>query len=439
MNSNFTTTTLGELAEITSSKRIFANEYVGMGIPFFRGKEITEKSNGKLTITTELFIEEEKYNEINRKHGVPIKGDILLTSVGTLGNTYQVQQDDKFYFKDGNITWFRRFSRNVDSSYILYWLRSPEGQSVLVASAIGTTQKALTISTLKSISINLPALQTQKAISKLCKSLDDRITLLRETNATLEAIAQALFKSWFVDFDPVRAKAEGREPEGMPAEVADLFPSEFEDTELGEMPKGWSFGTLADLATFQNGYAFKTQSWQETGHPVVKIGNVKPGIIDIDGTSYISSETTIGLDRFKLKRGDLLVGMTGYVGETGLMPEVNIPAYLNQRVGRISTNGIDDIGFVYCLVRNAKYKSFAEAQSKGSAQANVSGVELMSYAVVLPSHSPMKLFNKISHEIIDKILSNYSQSQTLTDLRDTLLPRLMSGKLRIPDLEEQAA
>ena len=269
--------------------------------------------------------------------------------------------------------------------------------------------------------------------------IDDRITLLRETNATLEAIAQALFKSWFVDFDPVRAKQQGRAPEGMDEATAALFPDAFAESELGLVPKGWRVGALSDLATYLNGYAFKTKDWQETGHPVVKIGNVKPGLIDVSGASCVSHETVVGLERFKLNRGDLLVGMTGYVGETGLVPSLDPPAYLNQRVGRISTShGVNDLGFVYCVVRNPAYKAHAELKSHGSAQANVSGTDLMAYPCVLPDSKILDLFNEILRPMLKRILENHEKAQTLATLRNTLLPRLISGQLRLDDLPPEA-
>jgi type I restriction enzyme S subunit len=171
---------------------------------------------------------------------------------------------------------------------------------------------------------------------------------------------------------------------------------------------------------------------------VVKIGDVKPGIIDFAGCSFVAPETTAGLDRFQLNRGDLLVGMTGYVGETGLVAEVAPAAYLNQRVGRIATSdGMKDGGFVYCLVRATEFKAYAVAQSHGSAQANVSGSALLKYASIIPAADVQAQFNELTYPILETILSNHERSQTLATLRDTLLPRLISGQLRLP--EAQAA
>lgn len=331
-----------------------------------------------------------------------------------------------------------RLNKSVSNPYFyFYFFRSPDGRTAIETIAEqGAGASGIRGSDLVKLSVPFPPKAQQDAVAEVLSALDDRITLLRETNATLEAIAQALFKSWFVDFDPVRAKREGRAPEGMDEATARLFPDSFEESELGLVPKGWRVGTLADLAEFQNGYAFKSKDWVDSGHPVVKIGDVKPGIIDFSGCSFVAPETTAGLDRFRLNRGDLLVGMTGYVGETGLVAEVRPAAYLNQRVGRIATaDGMKDGGFVYCLLRAAEFKAYAVAQSHGSAQANVSGSALMNYASIIPAAKVRAQFNDLAHPVLESILSNHEQAQTLATLRDTLLPRLISGALRLDAVE----
>jgi len=327
-------------------------------------------------------------------------------------------------------------SKKVYPPYFYYALRDVGVTAQILGSVASSAVPALKASDIKIAKIRLPSMVDQIGIALALRSIDDRITLLRETNATLEAIAQALFKSWFVDFDPVHAKAEGRPPEGMDATTAALFPDSFEESELGLVPKGWRAGLLSDLASFQNGYAFKSQDWVDTGHPVVKIGDVKPGLIDFSGCSRVAPATVNGLERFKLSRGDLLVGMTGYVGETGLVPRVEPDAYINQRVGRLVTGaGLSDIGMVYCAVRDPAYKVYAESQSHGSAQANVSGAALLAYPLVIPRPNVLCSFNRIVEPLLESILANHEQAQILTHLRDTLLPRLISGQLRLPEAE----
>jgi type I restriction enzyme S subunit len=201
---------------------------------------------------------------------------------------------------------------------------------------------------------------------------------------------------------------------------------------------GWRLGNLSDIAILQSGYAFKTNDWSLYGHPVVKIGNVKPGLVDLSNCSYVNSATIQGLDRFKLYRGDLLVGMTGYVGETGVIANADPCAYLNQRVGRISPlNNKNDYGYIYCNVRRKIFKDFAAANSRGSAQANISANEILKFPVILPSEGILNAFTDISNLLIGKVLNNYEKIQSLGDVRDGLLTRLISGQIDVSDYEMQ--
>lgn len=165
--------TLDDLCEITSSKRIFMKEYVQDGIPFYRSKEVIEKSKGN-TISTELFITSDRYTEIKEKFGVPIKNDILLTSVGTLGVAFFVDEEG-FYFKDGNLTWFRNFNDTYLNSYIYLFLISTIGKQVLDAITIGSTQKALTISALKQIRVVVPNSMYGQQFGKVSNALIEQI------------------------------------------------------------------------------------------------------------------------------------------------------------------------------------------------------------------------------------------------------------------------
>ena len=173
---------LGTLCSITSSKRIFADEYRDSGIPFYRGKEIIELQKGS-NISSELFISEERYDEIKRKHGAPKKGEMLLTSVGTLGIPYIVNNEN-FYFKDGNLTWFRNFN-GIEPMYLYYWFLSPAGKNQIDSKAIGSTQKALTIDCLSKFDINLPSLEVQRKIIGLLCSIDNKIRNNKQINDNL--------------------------------------------------------------------------------------------------------------------------------------------------------------------------------------------------------------------------------------------------------------
>ena len=177
-------TRINEICEITSSKRIFAHEYRSFGIPFYRGKEIIEKQAGK-PVSNELYIDENHYMEIGSKHGAPQEGDLLLTSVGTLGIPYVVK-NERFYFKDGNITWFRNF-RSASSKYLYYWFLSPYGRQQIDSKSIGSTQKALTIDALLGFEFELPPLEQQIEIVQILQTLDDKIANNKAVNHHLPA------------------------------------------------------------------------------------------------------------------------------------------------------------------------------------------------------------------------------------------------------------
>ncbi|WP_405321192.1 restriction endonuclease subunit S [Methanobrevibacter thaueri] len=164
---------LGDLCNISSSKRIFAREYVDAGIPFYRGKEIIELFNNR-DVSTELFITTEKYESIKRKYGVPKEGDILLSSVGTLGIPYLVK-NEKFYFKDGNLTWFKDFDSKLNNKYLYWWLQSIEAKYQINNKCIGSTQKALPIKTLEKFEINLPSLTAQLQIVDILENISNKI------------------------------------------------------------------------------------------------------------------------------------------------------------------------------------------------------------------------------------------------------------------------
>jgi len=433
---------LEDLLEITSSKRIHMADYVSSGVPFYRGKEVIERSKGN-AISTELFITSEQYQSIKRKFGSPQDGDILLTSVGTLGIPYYISGDGDFYFKDGNVTWFRNFSSKINSKFLLYWLSSSAVQQRLDEVSIGSTQRALTISALKSLEIELPDVPTQKMIVGVLDAVTDRITLLRETNATLEAIAQALFKSWFVDFDPVRAKAEGLEPEGMDAATAALFPDSFEESELGLVPLGWTIARLGDVTErITKGTTPTTlkRAFVESGINFVKVESLTDdGQFLLDKFAYINDETHQLLSRSQLKGGDVLITIAGTIGRVAVMTDDFIPANTNQAVAlvRPKPNGLPS-AFISRFLRLSGSKAQMGERVVQAVQANLSLGSLSDMRLVMPpADVAIKLHETAFGVIESNKHSNQRRMRTLAQLLDALLPRLISGQLRLPEAEAQ--
>ena len=399
--------------EITSSKRVKRADYVAKGIPFYRSKEVIERAKGN-RITTELFISDEQYTEIEKKFGTPQFGDILLTSVGTLGVSWQVEDDESFYFKDGNLTWFRNFSQRLDPTFLLYWLRSRTGQQELDRISIGSTQRALTIAGLKSLPFSPPKLSDQKAIAHILGTLDDKIELNQKMNQTLEDIAKAIFKSWFVDFDPVRAKAEGR-PTGLPPEISDLFPDELVDSEIGEIPKGWEVRPLGSVFLIQYGKNLPTKNLIEDGYPVFG-GN---GVIGFH-SKYIYEEvmTLIAC------RG----AASGKVGRS--LPKsfvTNNTLVINHGGAELTSQR-----FIEFTLESGDPENYVT----GSAQPQLTIDNIKNFPFITPPSEIVNSFQGIVNPLANRQLLLDSENQVLSELRDTLLPKLISGELRIPDAEK---
>ena len=459
------TLTLADVCTVITDGAHQSPKTVSRGKPMASVKDLTRFG---VDLTSARHIATEDFEALVKQGCKPHVGDVLIAKDGNSAlDTVCTVDHPLDAVLLSSVAILRPDPKCLDSVFLKFYLSSPETIDYLKSNFIsGAAIPRVVLRDFKRAEIRLPSLDVQRRIAGVLQSIDSKIDLNRRINQTLEAMAQAIFKSWFVDFDPVKAKiaakAEGRDPlraamsaisgkagaelDALPPEqyeqlaaTAALFPDEMEESEVGEVPKGWSVGTLSNFASFQNGYAFKTKDWTDSGHPVVKIGNVKPGIIDLSGCSLVAHETVNGLDRFALKKGDLLVGMTGYVGETGLVPALYSVAYLNQRVGRISTvNGVSDIGYPFCLVRDPAYKAYAESKAHGSAQANVSGKDLMDYQAVVPDAGALKIFNAQVAKIINALLSYHEENQSLAALRDTLLPRLLSGELLVADAMAEA-
>jgi type I restriction enzyme S subunit len=299
------------------------------------------------------------------------------------------------------------------------------------SAASGSAQPIMNKSTFGRLRIRVPEKTIQTAIASVLGALDDKIELNRRMNETLEAMARAIFKDWFVEFGPTRAKMEGRAPYLAP-DIWSLFPNRLDND---GKPEGWRIDRLGSFTELQNGYAFRSSDWQDDGVPVVKIGSVKPSVVDLTEFSFISQELAESRSVFKLKVGDVLVGLTGYVGETGRVPPTARLPMLNQRVGRFSSSGSFS-PFVYACVRDPVFKAYAEGKAHGSAQPNVSSKDLLDYPVINAKRELFQVFENLISPLCDKSLANLGEIGVLATTRDLLLPKLMSGEIRVRDAEK---
>ncbi|OYU28250.1 MAG: restriction endonuclease subunit S [Burkholderiales bacterium PBB2] len=373
-------------------------------------------------------------------------GDLLVTmtdlskAADTLGYSAVVP-------KKNGITWLhnQRVGRvqllpgkSTSLTFLHYLLRSPDYRHHVLAGATGSTVKHTSPDRILDFQFLLPPPSEAHRIGNLLDALDDRITLLRETNATLEAIAQALFKSWFVDFDPVRAKRDGRAPKGMDEATAALFPNSFEDSELGEVPRGWSPRPFSETVHVIGGGTPKTTV------PEYWNGNIPwfsvvdaPAASDvfvIDTEKHISEAGLLGSSTKLLPAGTTILSARGTVGRLAL---TSLEMAMNQ-----SCYGLKGVAGdkYFTFLSTARLVDQLKRRAHGSVFDTITRDTLAGVNLVFPAdRDVIRVFEAAIEPLMLRILENLQQSRSLASLRDTLLPRLISGQLRLPEAKSEAA
>ena len=322
---------------------------------------------------------------------------------------------------------------SLNNYYLFYWFQHAARAELLEPYFTGTTIKHLTGKAIAALEVPLPPIGTQRAMVDVLWRLDDRITLLRETNATLEAIAQALFKSWFVDFDPVRAKAEGRAPEGMDATTAALFPDSFEESELGLVPKGWQRLAFTETVKVIGGGTPKTSvpEYWDGDIPWFSVVDA-PAVTDvfvIDTVKHISVAGLNGSSTKLLPEGTTIISARGTVGRLAL---VGKDMAMNQSCYGLQGKA-GDAYFTY--FSTYRLVEALKQRSHGSVFDTITTETMKGVQVTYPDAGVIEAFEAVLGPFMLRIKENLQQAQTLTQLRDTLLPRLISGQLRLPEAE----
>jgi len=396
------------------------------GWPFVSATELV---NGKLEIKEVRRISQTAYDRLGS--GKFKAGDILFCLRGSVGKVAPVPTGVQGAIASSLVI---VRPKNIDPQFLLNLLSSPRFQQAVQTRDNGSVQGNLSVKELGQLPIRVPERSLQRAIAAPIALLDQQIESLRHQNETLEAIAQAVFKSWFVDFDPVKFKAEGREPEGMDAATAALFPSEFEDSELGPIPKGWGAIPVYGLADFANGAAYKESHFSPNGEglPIIKIAELKSGV-----TSSTKFTTTNLGEKYRIEENELLFSWSGN-------PDTSIDtfiwsgdaAWLNQHIFRVRENGAASRARIYIQLR-ALRPTFAEIarnkQTTGLGHVTIS--DLKRLKVCDPKQGIAERFDGITGPILEKIALNQHLCGVLAKLRDTLLPKLISGQTRVPEAE----
>jgi len=407
------------------------DEFVDRGVAFIRAADMDA---GRV-----LFESAGKINECARQRitkGIGAPGDVLLSHKGTVGKVALVpSQAPPFVCSPQTTFWRARDQNQLDRRYLYAFLRSPAFHAQLATRA-GETDMApyVSLTSQRGLAVILPPLPEQRAIAHILGTLDDKIELNRRMNETLEAMARALFKSWFVDFDPVRAKAEGRNP-GLPKPLADLFPDSLKDSEVGKIPKAWQVRPVGDLAEVVGG------STPSTSNPAFWDGGqhywaTPKDLASLKSPVLLCTErriTDAGLG--EIGSGLLPVGtvLLSSRAPIGYLVIAEVPVAMNQGfIAMKPTKGVSNL-FLLLWAHFAAEEILSRAN--GSTFLEISKASFRPIPVAAPAEPILAAFDAHVRPTYQRVVSNERESRTLTALRDTLLPKLISGELRTKDAE----
>jgi type I restriction enzyme S subunit len=336
-------------------------------------------------------------------------GDILLNITGdgiTFGRACTVPNDVLPACVNQHVSIIRVDARRADAGYVLAFLTHPHVKSYIESFNAGGSRRAVTKGHIESFRIPLPPLSEQRAIAHILGTLDDKIDLNRRMSETLEAMARALFKSWFVDFDPVRAKSEGRDP-GLPQPLADLFPASFEDSELGEIPKGWKVRLLGELLELAYGKALKSEDRRDGTVPV------------------FGSNGQVGWHDERLAAGPgIVVGRKGNPGVVSWAPVdffvIDTAFYV------VPKQPCSSLPFLFHALRTQDLASLGADSAVPGLNRNLAYMSPQ----ILPPAAILDRFDHLARPATKRVHQLNEECRTLAALRDALLPRLISGELR---------
>ena len=434
MSSDWETTTLLAHYDVRSGLSKSAKDF-GSGFPFLTFKDVfynyfAPSHLGDLVQSTEK----------DRVACSVQRGDVFLTrtseTMHELGLSCVALQD----YPDATFNGFcKRLRPKPDCSlvpeFVGYYLRSPMFRRAMLAMSTMSTRASLNNEMIGRLDISFPSKHLQIRIAAILKSLDDRISLLRETYATLEAIAQALFKSWFVDFDPVHAKIEGLTPEGMDEATAALFPDSFEESELGSVPKGWVVCAVGEVVETVGGATPDSKDssyWEPAEHcwttPKDLSGITAPVLLDTE--RKLSAKGVAKISSGLQPTGTLLMSSRAPIGYLAI---AQMPIAINQ--GYIAMPPGSTLPPIYMLHWCQQNMDTIKNHANGSTFMEISKKAFRPLQILVPPAEILERFVGTASSLFDRLVENERQAKSLTALRDTLLPRLISGQLRLPEAE----
>ena len=392
------------------------------GIPLITAKIV----KGGRIIPPNEFIATEGYDSwMNR--GLPKQGDVVMTTEAPLGEIGQI--DNRKVALGQRLITLRGKPDVLNNTYLKFAMQAAFVQNQLKARSTGTTVLGISQRELRKVEIPLPPLSEQRRIAHILGTLDSKIELNRQMNETLEATARAIFKSWFVDFDPVKAKMDGRKPPCMDTETAALFPSEFEDSPLGKIPNGWKVSTLGEIA--KNVRRSVKASEIDSSEFYIGLEHMPRRNIAL---SQWEIAAEIGSNKYRFKKGEILFGkLRPYFHKVGVAP---IDGICSTDILVIKPINPEWFGIVLGLVSSDNFVAYTDAYSAGTRMPRTNWKDMSNYKTILPKIEIAQKYTEFIQPIVKRIIENIHESHTLSQTRDTLLPKLLVGEIRLNDAAE---
>ena len=394
-----------------------ASEYVDEGVPFLRSLNVEPLRINKSDLK---FITPEFHRRIQKSRLTP--GDVVIVRTGKPGACSVVPD----WLPDANCSdlVIIRCGKQLNNRFLAYYVNTVASGHI-AAHLVGAVQQHFNVGSARTLRLKLPPLAEQRAIAAVLGALDDKIELNRRMNATLEAMARVLFQSWFVDFDPVRAKQEGRKPTGMDDATAALFPEYLEDSPLGHIPIGWKAGTVIECFNLTMGQSPPGETYNEEGNgmPLYQ-GRTDFGFRFPNRRIFCTTPTRYA------KSGDTLVSVRAPVGDINM---ANEECCIGRGVAAVRHKS-GATSFTYHSMANL-YPDFARFEAEGTVFGSINKDGFEKLPSVIPPDEIVAAYERQAGPLDEQIRVLENQSRTLATLRDTLLPKLLSGELRIPDAE----
>ena len=400
---------LGEQCVVTSSKRFHLSERITQGVPFYCSKEIIKKFNGE-DVTECDYISEDLYKKVSNEVGVPKENDLLITTRGTIGIPYLYKRTDRFYFADGNLTWIKDFDSNLYSKFLYYWFQSYEGRKKFEALAKGTAQKAVPISGIKTLEIELPSLKSQKRIADILSAYDDLIENNQKQIKLLEEAAQRLYKEWFVDLrfpEHENTKIVDGVPEGWKKNCAEKF---FEIT-IGKTPP------RTEKRCFTTG---------KNGIPWVSIADMgNSGMFVLNTAENLTDDAIKQYNVKVIPKNAVLLSFKLTVGRVAIAPN---DICTNEAIAHFKGRRECEREYTYFYLKNFHYDELGSTSSISKA---VNSKIIKAMPFIMPSEKLLKEYSSKTKDIFDLIICKQKMDNNLKIARDRILHKLMSGEVEV--------